>query len=239
MSKPIVLILESDEIAADYLQDVLFSLNAEFIYCKKLKQVMQTLKQRSVALLLLDVASLGQDLKTWQSLRQAARLAPLIALSQQHDIKTRIALLQAGADDIILKPFHNAELHARIQAYLRQHQRYMNAVPIQAIPPVLQKSNLKLEPSNCHAEYLGAVLPLSKTEFQLLYILAKQAPKTCTRQQLIQYVWPFDPPSARTLDQYIRHLRRQFAHLQLPADLQITTVHRQGYRLSFGQSAAS
>lgn len=164
------------------------------------------------------------------ALRTSARTRclPVIVLSHFDDIHTKIAALDAGADDYIVKPCDMGELQARIRAVLRRRMPQ----PSEKVQPVC---GLQLDPLTLGvtAQTEAGLRPitLSPLEFRLLHFLVMHPDRVHTRTQLLDRVWGSHVfVGERTVDVHVRKLRRALAGTSCE-DL-IQTVRSGGYRLT-------
>ncbi len=126
---------------------------------------------------------------------------PIIFVSARADEADRVAGLEMGADDYVVKPFNMAELAARVKAILRRSTG-------EAVQEVVERGGLKIDPRTHEAFLDGEKLTLSPKEFALLYFLARNAGQVFTREVLLDRVWGKDSyVSSRTVDVHIRWLR--------------------------------
>ena len=152
------------------------------------------------------------------------RSRSLIILSAKDETKDRIAGLELGADDYLVKPFEFAELLARIRSVLRRRQ------PDQA--EVLQAGDLVLDRSRRAATYRGEAVELSPREFDLLYYLASHRGRVLERDRLLNAVWGVSfYGDENNLEVYVRYLRRKLGDDDRRL---IQTVRGVGYRLAAG-----
>ena len=128
-------------------------------------------------------------------------LAPIIVLSARHSDQEKVALLDAGADDYITKPFSPSELQARVRAQLRRARLAPAAGPTQ----VITIGNLVIDPVKPSLKKGDVAVHLTKTEWALLRTLLKHAGRTLTHRQLFHAVWG---NSSGDMHQYLRvHIR--------------------------------
>jgi two-component system response regulator MprA len=122
-------------------------------------------------------------------------------LTARHEVSDRVAGLDAGADDYLIKPFALGELLARLRALLRR-------TSISGADEVLRVGDLSLDAQTRRAERNGRVLDLTKTEFDLLELLMMNAGIVLTRDTIYQRIWGYDfETSSRSLDVYVGYLR--------------------------------
>ena len=161
---------------------------------------------------------------------------PVIVLSRHGDARAKIAALDAGADDYVVKPCDTGELHARIRAVLRRR------TPQQHGDDVLQVNGLRLDPLTlgvmAQTETGPRAIPLSPLEFRLLHFLVAHPQRVHSRTQLLDRVWGNHVfVGERTVDVHVRKLRVALAGT--PCDGLIQTVRGGGYRLVVGNSGAT
>ncbi len=150
---------------------------------------------------------------------------PVIFVSARADEGDRVAGLEMGADDYVVKPFNMAELAARVKAILRRSTA-------EAVHETVERGDLRIDPKTHEAYLRGERLTLSPKEFALLYFLAKNAGQVFTREVLLDRVWGKDNyVSSRTVDVHIRWLRTRIE--RDPNDPEhLTTVRGIGYKFS-------
>jgi two-component system, OmpR family, response regulator PrrA len=123
-------------------------------------------------------------------------------LSARSEVDERVAGLQAGADDYLVKPFALPELVARLHALLR---RSPNPSPVP-----LTVGDLRIDPLRHRADIAGRELDLTRREFELIEVLARHAGIVLTRAQLLQLVWGYDfEVDGNVVDVFVGYLRRK------------------------------
>jgi len=155
-----------------------------------------------------------------QALRAEGATVPVLFLTARDAVTDRLAGFSAGGDDYLTKPFHFAELVARLRALLRR----AGADPAAHVGP------LRLDPVT-HAVSSGErQTSLTPTEFRLLAALAAQPEAVVRRRDLVRAAWPEGAiVHDNTLDQYVARLRRKLR--ELTPETGIATVHGVGYRM--------
>ena len=173
---------------------------------------------------LLDVNLPGLDgLAVARRLRDTGERVPILCLTARHEIADRVAGLDAGADDYLVKPFELDELLARVRALLRRGS-------VAGATTTLQVADLVLDPGARQARRAGVPIELSKTEFDLLELLMVHAGMVLTREVIYERIWGFDfETGSRSLDVYVGYLRRKTEFADLPRLLH--TVRGVGYVL--------
>jgi len=153
---------------------------------------------------------------------------PVVVATARDDEGLVVRLLDAGADDYVVKPFDPSQLEARLRAVLRR----VGVAALQA-PEVLTVGGLQVQPARHVAEVDGQVLDLTPLEFDLLTYLARNPGRVVTRRELLREVWQ-RTDSARTVDVHLSWLRRKLGEsVEQPRFLH--TVRGVGVRLEDGQ----
>jgi two-component system response regulator MprA len=173
---------------------------------------------------LLDVGLPGIDgMAVCRRLRSEGRRTPVLMLTARDGISDRVAGLDAGADDYLVKPFALTELLARLRALIRRTD------PIEAAAP-LQFADLVMEPSLVEVRRGGRRLELTRTEYQLLELFLRNPRRVLTRAVIFTHVWGYDfGEGSNSLDVYIGYLRRKLEADGEPRLIQ--TVRGFGYAL--------
>ena len=174
---------------------------------------------------ILDVLMPGIDgLEVCRRLRAGGNPVPILMLTARTEVDSRVAGLDAGADDYLPKPFALAELLARLRALLR---RVGNGDGEAA---TLRFADLDLDPGTREVRRAGRSIELTRTEFALLELFLRNPRQVLTRSIIFERVWGYDfGPSSNSLDVYIGYLRRKTEAGDAPR--LIHTVRGVGYAL--------
>jgi two-component system response regulator MprA len=173
----------------------------------------------------LDVLMPGIDgLEVCRRLRAGANAVPILMLTARAEVDSRVAGLDAGADDYLPKPFALAELLARLRALLR---RAANGDETSA---VLRFADLELDLGTREVRRGVRSMELTRTEFALLELFLRNPRQVLTRSIIFERVWGYDfGPTSNSLDVYIGYLRRKTEDGGAPR--LIHTVRGVGYAL--------
>ena len=144
----------------------------------------------------------ADGLTVTRELRHRGNRTPVLLLTARHEVGDRVAGLDAGADDYLVKPFAVDELLARVRALLRRYESPTSAA-------VLSIGDLTMDVNKREVKRGSKVLDLTKTEFDLLHILLEQRDIVLTREYLYEHIWGFNfETNSKSLDVYIGYLRR-------------------------------
>jgi two-component system response regulator MprA len=152
---------------------------------------------------ILDVLMPGLDgIDVCRRLRSSGSRVPVLMLTARDEVESRVAGLDAGADDYVTKPFALEELLARLRALLRRTTGGPDEV--------LRFSDLELNPGTREVRRGGEAIELTRTEFSLLELFLRNPRQVLTRSIIFERVWGYDFGFAsNSLDVYIGYLRRK------------------------------
>lgn len=153
-------------------------------------------------LTILDVMMPEMDgLTACRTLRRMYPDLPILMLTARHELGDKVAGLDAGADDYMVKPYASAELLARVRALLRRSS-------VSGSDGLVEYHDLRLDPRSRQATRGARTLVLTKTEFDLLELLTWNAGVVLSREVLYDRIWGYDfKTSSRSLDVYVGYLR--------------------------------
>lgn len=160
----------------------------------------------------------GSGLDLLARWRRADAATPIVIITARTALEDRLAGLDGGADDVVLKPFVMPELVSRIHAVVRRSARQAQ--------DTWKLGDLSITPRARTAQLAGAALPLTRREFQLLMELAREPGSVVPKSRIAQRLAPLDEPlDNATLEMHISNLRKK-----LGAE-RIRTVRGIGYQL--------
>jgi len=169
------------------------------------REALAAVEAEPPAVIVLDVAMPDLNGRAVAArLRARGIETPICVLSARDEVEDRVAGLQAGADDYLVKPFAMAELVARLHALLRR------ARPAEAEGEVLVVGDLRIDVDRRDVRRGGEPCPLTRREFDLLEMLARHAGIVLTRAQLLEGVWGYDwEADGNVVDVFVGYLRRK------------------------------
>jgi two-component system OmpR family response regulator len=174
--------------------------------------------------IVLDVMLPGVDgLEVCRRLRRMGVHIPILLLTARDAVTDRVAGLDAGADDYLVKPFAFAELAARLRALARR--------PPDTLETVLRAGDVRLDPATRRVWRGEQEIDLPNKEFRILEYLLRHPNRVLTRAMIADHVWDYDFPNVtNVIDVHIRSLRRRLGD-PYPGTL-IQTIRGAGYRLA-------
>lgn len=160
-------------------------------------------------------------LQVCQELRRTGIDTPILVLTAEAGVASRVSLLNAGADDYLIKPFHGEELKARVRALARRK-------PFQQAQDVVMIGDLILNRDRRTIDRGETSIYLTRTEFDILEYLAVNRGRVLTREMIFERVWNGDANSSnKVVDVHIKRLRDK---IDRPFNINlIHTAHGLGY----------
>jgi len=216
-----ILIAEDDRRVRDSLERALGLEGYEVITANDGARALELHASRRADMLILDVSMPNVDgLTVCRKVRQSGDDTPVLMLTARHEVPDRVAGLDAGADDYLVKPFALEELLARIRARLRPSA--------DDDADKLVVADLVLDPAGRRVTRGSRLLDLSRTEFELLEVLMINSGVVLSREVIYDRVWDGELQcDSKALDVYVGYLRRKIEMGGLPRLLH--TVRGVGY----------
>ncbi len=211
-----LLVVEDEQKVADALRDGLTGEGYDVVVARTGEEALSSVTTDTFDAILLDLTLPVRDgLEVLTTLREQQLLTPVIALTARDTVQDRVAGLDAGADDYLVKPFAFAEVLARVRAVLRRSR------PDDVRP--LRVGDLEIDPSTRRVTRGDRSLELTAKEFDVLYHLAQHAHQVVSRETLAREVWRETARSTtldNVMDVHISRLRRKVDH-----DAKVRLIH--------------
>ncbi|HET9593216.1 MAG TPA: response regulator transcription factor [Solirubrobacterales bacterium] len=220
--KGAILIVEDEQAIAELLRDYLRREGFEAVWASSGEQALGELSRHPVRLVILDLGLPGIDgFEVCRRLR-ARTSVPILILSAREDEVDRVAGLEAGADDYVVKPFSPRELVARVKAILRRARDGAAAVD------ALAAGDVQLDRRSRTVTVGGEPVDLTSREFELLAALLAHPGAVLSRERLLELAWQGEfPGGTRTVDVHVAQLRAKLGRPDL-----VQTVRGAGYKLA-------
>lgn len=221
----VVLVIEDEPGIVDFLQRGLRAHGFEVRTATDGDRGLEEALRPDVDLVLLDMMLPRRSgSEVLEELRQARPALPVIVLTARGEVEHRVAGLDAGAGDYLVKPFSLPELAARVRAQLR--------VAAQSGATTLQAGDLEVDLITREVRRGDQSIRLSTTEYELLVYLMRHRGQVLSREQILRAVWGYDhDPGTNTVDVYIGYLRRKLREAGDESGGPIVTIRSVGYRL--------
>ncbi|MFN6559083.1 MAG: response regulator [Nostoc sp. ChiSLP01] len=219
-----ILIVEDDEFNAYALSSVLTNQNYAVEVAADGDVAWDFIQTCDFDLILLDVMLPKLDgISLCRQIRSHGLQVPILLLTGRDSSHEKAIGLDAGADDYVVKPFDQEELVARVRALLRR-----GGITLQ---PILERGNLRLDPSSCEVNYAGNLLPLTPKEYGLLELFLRNSQRVFSCGMILEHLWSYeDTPQEEAVRTHIKGLRHKLKAVGAPSDF-IETVYGIGYRL--------
>jgi two-component system response regulator MprA len=200
-----VLVVDDDRAVRDALRRVLTLAGYDVQSAEGGAEAIELVAQAVPDAVVLDVGMPDIDgLEVCRRVRLLGNRVPILMLTARVEISDRVAGLDAGADDYLIKPFDVNELKARLRALLRR------STPQDGEPDELTFAELALDRGRHGACVQGRFIELTRTEFQLLELLMSNPRQVLTHTIIYDRVWGYDfGPSSNALRVYVGYLRRK------------------------------
>lgn len=167
----------------------------------------------------------GSGLTLLERLKKEGKSEGVIIISAKNSVEDKITGLDLGADDYITKPFHLAELHARVKSVLRRKQMEGNRF--------ITSENLKMDPDHRMVWVNEKEIPLNRKEFDILYYLLVNRNRLVSKMALAEYVWGDHIDESNSFDfiySQMKNLRKKLK--DAGAIPEIRAIYGVGYKLS-------
>ncbi len=212
-----LLLVEDDEMLGDGIQSVLQRRGMMIDWVRDGMTAMESLKSARYDVLLLDLnIPWLSGLEVLTRLRGGGNQIPVLVLTARSEVVDRVAALDSGADDYMVKPFDIDELCARIRAL---HRRHHGREPLR-----LHHGDLMLDPSSRTVTLRDSEISLSAKEFDILKALMENMGRVMSRRKLNETIYCLDDEvESNAIEVHIHHLRRKLG------DHPIRTVRGVGY----------
>jgi two-component system KDP operon response regulator KdpE len=224
-----ILVVDDEEQIRRALRSVLSARGYEVLLAPSAEDAIEMTAETVPDFIILDLTLPGMSgyeackrLRDWYS-------GPILILSVVNADADKIAALDAGADDYLTKPFSTGELLARIRALMRR------ASGAESQATEISSGDLRIDLARRTAEVRGVQVRLTRTEFDILALLARNAGRVVTSTMLLEQVWgPEYVGDTQTLRVHVSHLRKK---IELPGDAPRYILTEPGVGFRFGDAS--
>ena len=220
-----ILVVEDDRRIAEILAEILRDQHYIVEVAEDGQTGLNFAQATQYDLILLDLMLPKIDgLTLCQRLRQTGDQTLILMLTSRDTSLDKVAGLDVGADDYVVKPFDPPELLARIRALVRRGKS--------TGPNVMEWERLRLDPSHCEVRYGEQLLKLTPKEYGLLELFLRSGDRVLSYDVILEQLWTFDDlPNKETVKTHLRGLRQKLKAAGAPSNL-IENVYGLGYRLN-------
>ena len=217
-----VLVVDDDEAVRRSLEHALRRDGYQVSLAADGGQALDELGRSRPEVIVLDVlVPEPNGLEICRRLRRRGDHTPILMLTARDLVEDRVAGLDAGADDYLVKPFALDELRARLRALLRRSG---------AVQEVLRFAGIEMDTTTCRVQRNGRAIELTRTEYSLLELFLRNPQRVLSRELIFESVWGYDfGPASNQLWVYISYLRGKLESAGEPRLVQ--TVRGLGYVL--------
>ena len=227
-----ILLVEDNEVAAKSIELKLVA-EAHNVFTTDLgEEAIELAGLYDYDLILLDLGLADMDgLDVLRAVRRDKLRTPVIVLTAAADVETKVKALTAGADDFISKPFHKAELIARINAVVRRSRGHAQSI--------IQTGEISVNLDTRQASVAGTPIHLTPSEYKVLELLSLRKNSVLTKEMCLNHLYNgLKEPEVKIIDVFICKLRKKLADAAGYGN-QIETVWGGGYMLRDSQPGAA
>lgn len=201
-----ILIIEDEEKLAKNIKLGLekFGFSADYVLDGESGEQRARLYRNDYDLIILDLILPKRDgLSVCKAVRAEGITVPVLVLTAKESPENKVMLLEAGADDYMVKPFSFEELVARIKALLRR--------PKAQLPSQIRAGDITVDQNSRKIYYHSKEIPVTLKEYAILEYFARSPGKAVSREELFSHVWDFASNAmSNTIDVHINSLRKKF-----------------------------
>lgn len=229
-----ILIVEDDNDINQMLKDLLTQHHYETVQAFSGTEALMHIENRQPEAVILDLmlpGMNGEELLT--HIKEHYPNIAVIVSSAKEEVKTRVSLLRAGADDYVIKPFDTEELLARLEAVLRRREITGRELIGTAgdKEKILQYKDIILEPENFKVTVSGKMIKLTKREYLILKLLMENPEKVFTKNNIYESVWNEEfIGEDNTVNVHISNIRQKLANVNND-ETYIQTVWGIGFKM--------
>lgn len=218
-----ILLVEDNAALSGLISQHLAALGHIIDFAQSVEEAEHAISVTTPDLVLLDLGLPDGDGLTFLSRLRRSNAVPLIILTARDAVESRVAGLDLGADDYLVKPFDLSELEARMRAVMRR--------PGDRRPDSVEFSDISFDPAARDVQVRGSSVELGPKEFALLEVLIKAAPRIVVKDMLEDRLYALhEPVTPNAIEAIVSRLRRKLVAAR--SQTEIVTVRGIGYKLA-------
>jgi DNA-binding response OmpR family regulator len=236
-ARGVILVVDDENEIVQFVQDALEDEGYTVCAAFDGAQALSVARQRGPDLVILDIMLPRRDgFSVCRELREELDV-PILFLSAKQSDADKIQGFSVGADDYVIKPFSIKELMARVEAHLRRQRRGQRSTVAERPATQMRYSELTIDLSAYEVRYAGALLPLTRKEFEIIQLLVLHPRQVFSREIIYDRIWGMDSlGNTETVTEHIKRIRRKLAQCN-PQTEYIGTVWGVGYKWELSISA--
>lgn len=228
----VILIVEDDNDISQMLKELLASQGYETVQAFSGTEALLCMEKQKMDGVILDLMLPGMaGEEVLCAIKDTYPETSVLVSSARDDVQTRVALLRAGADDYLIKPFDTEELLARLEAVLRRRTETGKPRDLANRQEVLEYKNIRIYPENLLVQVSGQEVSLTKREYLILELLMRYPGKVFTRSNIYESVWKEEfLGEENAVNVHISNIRQKLAKI-CPDETYIQTVWGIGFKM--------
>lgn len=228
----VILIVEDDNDISQMLKELLASQGYETVQAFSGTEALLCMEKQKMDGVILDLMLPGMaGEEVLCAIKDTYPETSVLVSSARDDVQTRVALLRAGADDYLIKPFDTEELLARLEAVLRRRAEIGKPRDLANQQEVLEYKNIRIYPENLLVQVSGQEVSLTKREYLILELLMRYPGKVFTRSNIYESVWKEEfLGEENAVNVHISNIRQKLAKI-CPDETYIQTVWGIGFKM--------
>jgi len=225
-----VMLVEDSSVCAQLVREVLQPENVNLIWLRDAVAFQASFEKEKPDILILDIVLPGNmsGVELCYQVKQSFPHIQIMLMSGLNSTFDKVTGLESGADDYVSKPFEPSEFRARFRVLKRRLTKKQTS-ELNSENEQIQVGELKIYPSQRKVYLKTQELVLRRREFELLYYLVQHAGEVCSREELLNAIWPEPGIVIRTVDTHIQRLRQKLQD-SVEQPQFIETLRGVGYR---------
>ncbi|BBL79452.1 DNA-binding response regulator [Rubrobacter xylanophilus] len=222
-----ILLVDDEDRIVDFIKDALEDEGYAVVTATDGERALEVARRKDPDLVILDIMMPKVDGYTVCRVLREDMDIPILLLSAKQSDVDKVLGFSMGADDYVMKPFSIKELLARVEAHLRRQRR---SRPEREKLAVLSFGGLTVDLDAHEVRYLGAPIPMTRKEFEIVELLALHPRQVFSRERLYSRIWDLEATGyTDTVTEHVKRIRKKLEAAD-PNNTYISTVWGVGYK---------
>jgi DNA-binding response OmpR family regulator len=221
-----ILIVEDEKALAESIETYLSQENYRCEWAANYEKALEKIQLYDYEAIILDITLPdGNGLDLLKTLKKQRNKAGILIVSARNSLDDKLSGLDLGADDYITKPFHLAELNARIKSIIRRKNNEGNTL--------IEFNEISINPATMEVNVKGQLIILTRKEYELLLYFLNNRNRLLTKEGIAEYLWGDNMDMADSFDfiyTHIKNLRKKI--IEVGGQNYLKTVYGMGYKFS-------